>query len=188
MRTLGLDVHRRFAEVAVHDDGENTRIGRVDLENFAAFAESLGPDDHVVIESTAVTWALVEMVSRHAGKVTVSNPMKTKMIASAKVKTDKMDARVLSELGASGFVSEGWVPIPQLERCAGGSPTRHKAVARPGCRARMEIRRSAAERPGPGRRAPTAPPAGARQARALRGTRAGGPWARGTRARATLDG
>jgi transposase len=110
VRTLGLDVHRRFAEVAVHAEGESTRIGRVELEDFAVFAESLGPDDHVVIESTAVTWALVEMVSRHAGKVTVSNPMKTKMIASAKVKTDKVDARVLSELGASGFVSEVWVP------------------------------------------------------------------------------
>ena len=31
MRTLGLDVHRRFAEVAVHAEGESTRIGRVEL-------------------------------------------------------------------------------------------------------------------------------------------------------------
>ena len=68
MRTLGLDVHRRFAEVAVHDQGESTRIGRVELEDFAVFAESLGPEDHVVMESTAVTWALVEMVSLHAGQ------------------------------------------------------------------------------------------------------------------------
>ena len=123
MRTLGLDVHRRFAEVAVHDQGENSRIGRVELEDFAVFAESLGPDDHVVIESTAVTWALVEMVSRHAGKVTVSNPMKTKLIASAKVKTDKVDARVLSELGASGFVSEVWVPDAVTRSLRRRSPT-----------------------------------------------------------------
>src|SRR5215210_1895160 len=46
VRMLGLDVHRRFAEVAVHDGGSNAPIGRVELQNFAVFAELLGPGDH----------------------------------------------------------------------------------------------------------------------------------------------
>jgi len=109
-RTLGLDVHKRFAEVAVHEDGVVRRLGRIETKELPAFAASLGSEDHVVLESTSLTWAIAELLSRHAGRVTVSNPMKTKAIASAKVKTDKVDARVLAELGAAGFVPEVWAP------------------------------------------------------------------------------
>lgn len=110
MRTLGLDVHKTFIEVAQHEDGAVTRVGRVPIKDLAAFATSLGATDHVVLESTSVSWAIVDLLASHAGRVTVSNPMKTKAIASAKVKSDKVDARVLAQLGAAEFVAEVWVP------------------------------------------------------------------------------
>jgi transposase len=109
-RTLGMDVHKRFAEVAVHEEGAVRRLGRIETKQLRAFAASLGPEDHVVLESMSLTWAIAELLGRHAGRVTVSNPMKTKAIASAKVKTDKVDARVLAELGAAEFVPEVWAP------------------------------------------------------------------------------
>jgi hypothetical protein len=52
-----------------------------------------------VLESTSMTWAIAELLAEHAGRVTVSNPMRTRAIASAKVKTDKIDAKVLAQLG-----------------------------------------------------------------------------------------
>lgn len=103
-----------FFEVSVSEGGRTGRIGRVEIADLETFADSLAPYDHVVIESTSVSWAVVDVLGRRAGRVTVSNPMKTKAIASAKVKTDKVDARVLAELGASGFVSEVWVPDAQV--------------------------------------------------------------------------
>jgi transposase len=109
VRTVALDVHKRFAEVAVHEDGEVRRLGRIETGGLGAFAESLGSDDHVVLESTSMTWAIAELFARHAGRVTVSNPMRTKAIASAKVKTDKVDAKVLAHLGAD-FLPEVWAP------------------------------------------------------------------------------
>src|SRR3954453_16021350 len=72
--------------------------------------ESLGPGDHVVLESTAMTWAIRDLLAEHAGRVTVSNPMRTRAIASAKVKTDKIDAKVLAQLGAADFLPEVWAP------------------------------------------------------------------------------
>ena len=110
MRTVALDVHRRFAEVAVHEDGGLRRLGRIETGQLRTFAESLGPDDHVVVESTAMTWAIAELLAGHAGRVTVSNPMRTRAIASAKVKTDQIDARVLAQLGAADFLPEVWAP------------------------------------------------------------------------------
>jgi transposase len=113
-RTLGLDVHKRFAEVAVvEEDGELRRLGRVETGELRTFARSLGRDDHVVLESTSLTWAIADLLSQHAGRVTVSNPMRTKAIASAKVKTDKVDAQVLAQLGAAEFVPEVWAPDEQ---------------------------------------------------------------------------
>jgi transposase len=110
VRTVALDVHKRFAEVAVHEDGALRRLGRIETSQLGVFAESLGPGDHVVLESTAMTWAIRELLAEHAGRVTVSNPMRTRAIASAKVKTDKIDAKVLAQLGAADFLPEVWAP------------------------------------------------------------------------------
>ena len=42
-------------------------------------------------------------------RVVVSNPRKTRAIAEAKVKTDKVDARILAQLLAADFLPETWV-------------------------------------------------------------------------------
>jgi len=113
VRTVALDVHKRFAEVAVHEHGEVRRLGRIETHELGAFAESLRADDHVVLESTSMTWAIAELLGRHAGRVTVSNPIRTKAIASAKVKTDKVDAKVLAQLAAADFLPAVWAPDEQ---------------------------------------------------------------------------
>jgi transposase len=112
-RTVALDVHKRFAEVAVHEDGEVRRVGRIETKDLSVFAQSLGPEDHVVLESTSLTWAIAELLADYAGRVTVSKPMRTKAIAAAKVKTDKVDARVLAQLGAADFLPQVWAPDEQ---------------------------------------------------------------------------
>jgi transposase len=110
VRTVALDVHKRFAEVAVHEGGALRRLGRIETGQLGLFAESLGPGDHVDLESTAMTWAIAELLAAHASQVTVSNPMRTRAIASAKVKTDKFDAKVLAQLGAADFLPQVWAP------------------------------------------------------------------------------
>jgi transposase len=45
-----------------------------------------------------------------AGRVVVSNPAKTRAIAEAKVKTDKVDAAILAQLLAADFLPPVWMP------------------------------------------------------------------------------
>ena len=55
MRSIGMDVHRDFCEVAVLDQGSGRRTrGRVPttLEALQLFAQSLAPDDRVALEVT----------------------------------------------------------------------------------------------------------------------------------------
>ena len=48
--------------------------------------------------------------SMQFAKVIVANPLQVRLIAEAKVKTDKIDAAVLAQLYASGFLPEVWIP------------------------------------------------------------------------------
>jgi transposase len=106
MRTIALEVHRRFAEVAVYEGGVclgSVGSGRA-LRSWRVFAAMLGPVDHVVLEATGNAWTIAELLAGHAGKVMGSNPMRTRAVSSAKNKTDKVDAAVLAQLGAADFL------------------------------------------------------------------------------------
>ena len=54
MRTIGLDVHRSFAQVAILEHGKIRDAGRIDLERCLLLesASKLRPDDEIVIEAT----------------------------------------------------------------------------------------------------------------------------------------
>jgi transposase len=110
-RCIGLDVHREFAEVAIWEDGIVRLAGQIATtpEALRLFAESLCELDEVAIEATCNTHAIARLLERHVSRVVVSNPMKTRAIAEAKVKTDKVDARVLAELLAADYLPSVWI-------------------------------------------------------------------------------
>jgi transposase len=113
MRSIGLDVGRQSAEVAiVGPDGRTRAGGRIPMtpQGLSAFAATLGPDDRVVLEATTNTWAIVERLEAHAGEVIVSNPLRTRAIADAKTKTDTIDAATLAQLLAADYLPAVWQP------------------------------------------------------------------------------
>ena len=118
MRIVGLDVHRTFAEVAVLDDDGVRLAGRLDLTAAALhdFGSRLAPTDEVVLEATCNTHAVARLLRGYVGRVVISNPLRTRAIAEAKVKTDKIDATVLARLHASGFLPEVWSPDESTEQ------------------------------------------------------------------------
>src|SRR5271166_4824157 len=78
-------------------------------EALRVFADSLGPEDEVAIEATCNTHAIVRLIESRVSRVVVSNPMKTRAIAEAKVKTDKVDAAILAQLLAADYLPSVWV-------------------------------------------------------------------------------
>lgn len=112
MRIIGLDVSRSVAEVAYLQDGLIRAGGRVMLRlpELAQFAQGLGPNDHVILEATGNTAAIVAALKPHAGRVIVANPLQVRLIAEAKIKTDKIDAAILAQLYGAGFLPEVWIP------------------------------------------------------------------------------
>ena len=108
------DVHKRQITYCILDRvGATLREGESELtrELLTQFPSTqLRPTDHVVLESTTNCWAVVEILQRHVGNVVVSNPMATKVIAQSKIKTDKVDAKVLAQLLRCDFVPTVWQP------------------------------------------------------------------------------
>jgi transposase len=114
IRYVGLDVHKRVVEACIVDQAgkvlhrERFALNRGVLELFAT--KVLQPSDHVALEATTNCWAVADALRPHVAKVLVSNPMATKAIAQAKVKTDKVDAHVLAQLLRCDFLPEVWQP------------------------------------------------------------------------------
>ena len=118
-RFFGLDTHKQFVMVAAVDQQQTLlqspyRINMPQLERWAA--NTLTADDTVVIEVTTNTWQLHKLLSQYAGQVVVANPYKTKLIAEARIKSDKVDAIALAQLLASRFIAEVWVPDQETQQ------------------------------------------------------------------------
>jgi transposase len=111
MRAIGLDVHRGFCEVAIAEDGRvrpARRIGTVPAE-LEAFGAGLGPGDVVTLEATGNAAAIARILAPHA-RVVLANPKATKAATRLRAKTDRIDARTLAQLLASGFLPDVWTP------------------------------------------------------------------------------
>lgn len=122
-RYVGLDVHKRFIEVCILDGrGKVLFRGRADcdraaLERFAK--QRLKKTDRVALEATTNTWTVTEILRPFVTAVVVSNPLKTKAIAEAKIKTDKVDAQVLAHLLRCDYLPEVWRPDEQTQTLRG---------------------------------------------------------------------
>jgi transposase len=116
-RVIGLDIHRDFAQAVALDGEKFTQLGRVQLDrdSLTAFGRRLLPSDEVVLEATANTFAVVRVLRSMVGKIVVANPLQVRLIADAKIKTDKIDAGVLAQLQATGFLPQVWIPDPDTE-------------------------------------------------------------------------
>jgi transposase len=111
MRSVALDVHLDFCEVAIVEDGEVRSAGRIDTkpEQIELFAQSLGPDDRVALEVTGNAWEIARLIEPHVAQVLVVSPSDTG-IRQARAKTDRLDARTLARLLAAGSLDAVWMP------------------------------------------------------------------------------
>ncbi len=94
VRSIGMDVHRSFAQIAVVEDGICRDEGRIGVtpEALREWAATLDPGDEVVLEATTNSDAIAMLLTPLVARVVVSNQRKTRAIAEAKMKTDKVDA------------------------------------------------------------------------------------------------
>ncbi|KXG75830.1 hypothetical protein AN618_17400 [Fervidicola ferrireducens] len=112
MRFIGLDVHQKYAEGC--EIGPNKEKRRFRIANtrqaWEEFAKTLDSNTRIVMEATSNAFWIHDILSGYPGQVVIANPLKTRAIAEARVKTDALDAQILAQLLAADFIPESWIP------------------------------------------------------------------------------
>jgi len=111
---VGMDVHKNYLQVAVLDEkGKILNNSRVDnnMIKVNEFFDSLHPGNNtkIVMESCGMWYNIYECLRKRQLNVRLSNPVKTRAIASAKIKTDKLDAVKLADLLRGGYIAECYI-------------------------------------------------------------------------------
>ena len=113
MRFAGLDVHKSFIQVCILDRSsgllEEFRI-ESNSEALRGVAETLSGVERVALEASSHWHWVVDELQGMGFEVKLSHPSKTKAIASAKIKTDKIDAKMLAYLLSVDLLPEAHVP------------------------------------------------------------------------------
>ncbi|MCW4045523.1 MAG: IS110 family transposase [Candidatus Bathyarchaeota archaeon] len=128
MMYVGVDVGKSKCRAAMMSP-EGRIIRELNLSNdregITCLASLLTMDDRVVMESTGAYWLdlYTELEDMHI-PVVLANPLKTKAIASARIKSDKVDARILAHLLRTNLIPECYVPPKEMREIR--SMVRHR--------------------------------------------------------------
>lgn len=132
MPFAALDLHKKMIE-AVLLDGSGAILLR---ERFPAtraalthFARRHLRGCQVAVEATFNTWPVVAILQPLAAGVIVSNPLRTRAIAAAKIKTDRVDALVLAQLLRLDYLPRVWMPDADTQAARRRSTERANLVA-----------------------------------------------------------
>lgn len=110
---IGVDYHKSYSHLMVQDSGGKTlRSGRVknDRQSLGSFLERYRENSHAVVEATRNWMVIYDWLDDICDDVVLAHPLKVKVIADAKIKTDKIDATVLAHLLRADLVPQAWAP------------------------------------------------------------------------------
>jgi transposase len=125
---VGLDVHKRYCYAAVlNSEGELVQEGKFlnTLEELDQFLLGLEPGSELVMEASSIWEELYDHTTERGFAVTVAHPLKVRAIASARIKTDRLDAQTLAHLLRAGLIPACYVPQPAIRELR--SWVRHRA-------------------------------------------------------------
>jgi len=114
---VGLDVHRKSVYATAFDAAgsrvSQERFGASDAE-LIAYLDRLPGRKHVVLEACTLWEHFFDAAKTTGASVVLSNPYKTRLIAEASLKTDKLDSEALATLLRLNSVPESYAPPPEV--------------------------------------------------------------------------
>lgn len=117
MRYVGMDIGKKWHYVVVMDS-----LGRIDQQQklpadpfvVRRFFETLEGPCRVVVEATGHWMAVYDQVEACVQEVVLAHPLKVRAIASARIKTDKIDATTLAHLLRADLIPRAYIPPQQV--------------------------------------------------------------------------
>jgi transposase len=114
---VGIDLHRKRSQIAALDEHGCELLSRRvanEPEALRAILAELGEGLQVALEATYGWEWLAELLEAEGHELHLSHPLRTKVIAAARVKTDAVDARTLAHLLRTDLLPEAYVAPREL--------------------------------------------------------------------------
>jgi transposase len=113
MPFAGLDLHQKMVEAVILDESGRLLLNQrfpATRAALQAFARRHLAGCTVALEATCNTWPVAGILEPLVAELVISNPMRTRAIAWAKIKTDRIDATVLAQLLRLDYLPRVWQP------------------------------------------------------------------------------
>ena len=135
MYYTGIDAHKKTSYITTVDETGRI-VAKANLVNHEdttiKYFKELKERTKIVIESMSSWYWLYDLLTENGFEVVISNPLKTKAIASAKIKNDKLDSHMLALLLRSGLISTVHVSSLETRKPVGPPAMSHEIEMRPG--------------------------------------------------------
>lgn len=114
---VGMDVHKKYT-VACAMDGKGKILNRAKITHGSSIAQApwkgyfkgLPGKPHAVLEATGISYPILDAIEPYCRSVGMAHPLKTKLIAEEKVKTDTIDGDTLAHLKRVNFLPMAYIP------------------------------------------------------------------------------
>jgi transposase len=120
MLYVGMDIHKRFSQVAVLDEGgqvlDRRRLNHTPCEELIEYFNQFPKATQVIMEPTCGWNWLSDRIRALDLEVVLAHPRKVRLIAESQIKTDKVDAVVLAQLQRTGFLPQAYLAPPEIRK------------------------------------------------------------------------
>ncbi len=110
---IGIDLHKATAMITRMDQRgrilEQVQL-RTDAASLGGYLRRVRPDTRIAVEATGNWVYLYELIEDRCPNLVLAHPLKTKAIASARIKTDKIDATTLAHLLRADLLPAAYIP------------------------------------------------------------------------------
>jgi transposase len=115
LRCIALDVHQKYCKGTELLPNGKVRRFRIPTtrEGIEQFAQKLDFNVRLAMEATGNAHWIYDLILPYVGEVLLANPIQTRAIAEARIKTDELDAETLVRLLHADFIPQVWVPTPE---------------------------------------------------------------------------
>lgn len=123
---LGVDLHLKRTYVVLMDaQGTIKENLRLPTDSLGDYAATLPPSTMAVLEATRNWQYAYDLLAEQVDQVELAHPKEVKAIASAKIKTDRIDAATLAHLARADLLPTAYAPPQRIRQ--GRALVRHRA-------------------------------------------------------------
>jgi transposase len=83
-------------------------------EEWEKFVEGIPRDSKIAIEACSYWYPVCDFLEERGIEMVLSHPSKTRIIAEAKIKTDKVDSKNLAKLLRADFLPQSYIPSKEI--------------------------------------------------------------------------